>query len=109
MVSPRVTISRVLRQQAALLLRNTVSSQKGISYEEAALAKARSLYGASTLEEAGKIILKELLEELPRYNPQTHGELPKALLDYLERKAGEDEYYRWLLESYLRAARSASS
>ncbi len=74
----------------------TRSAEEGRGFEEEALAIARRVYGVETLEEAGRLILEELVKDLPRYDPRVHGPLPEVLKEYIASRSREDDYYRWI-------------
>jgi len=50
------------------------------SVEDFVKSKAKELYGVEDIEEAGKILIKEMTSKLPQYKESLFGELPALLL-----------------------------
>ncbi len=66
------------------------AARKGVSFEEYAKVKAREVYGVEDLEEVGKMIIKEIIDRNPRYDPSKYGELPSILYRYIKGKGSGD-------------------
>ncbi|PWV36383.1 MAG: hypothetical protein DJ555_07575 [Desulfurococcaceae archaeon] len=60
------------------------AARKGISYEEYASLKAKELYGTGDLEEVGCMIIRDMIEKLPRYDESKYGGLPSLVIKHWE-------------------------
>ncbi len=60
--------------------------RRGGTFEEFAKIIAKNKYNVDDINEAGKILLRKLIETLPPYDEKKFGRLPQILIDYASRK-----------------------
>lgn len=82
--SPEKLALKHVRLEHRKLLLEYVGS--GFSFEEAATRIARDIYGAKDLQQLGLRLIEQLVKEMPVYDEQKYGPLPRVLLEYVSRK-----------------------